>query len=321
MGEGSGPIAGEPTSVTRDGKAGLIGAAVLGLVLILAFAVRSAFAGNDDPGEGPALLDAAYVPIDPCRLFDLRPDGVGPRTAPLGPEEVYTQPVVGSVGECVIPEGATSIALHVTITQPTATSYLTVFPGDLTDVPSTSNLNWLAGQAPTSNSVYVKIGPDGDVKFFNSDGEVYVLADVVGYRSAADPNELADHTAREVIPNGVTVTGNVVWSTAAAGPDPAVVRTGIDLPGVAPEALSAGDIAFADSWAGGDERCDGTPENPTAPAGMVCIYPIDWDHIDEAGTSAAPAGLADQGFTIEFVTDGVAGSTAFLEGTWAYRAP
>src|SRR6476469_2359644 len=58
----------------------------------------------------------AFVPISPCRLFDLRPapDTVGSRATPLSPGETYTQPVRGANGLCNIPADATAVAMNVT---------------------------------------------------------------------------------------------------------------------------------------------------------------------------------------------------------------
>lgn len=126
----------------------------------------------------------AYVPISPCRLLDTRPapDTVGPRTAALGPDETYTVQVTGDNGGCTgIPADAAAVAMNVTIARPSASSYLTVFPADVTTPPTASNLNWSAGQAPTPNKVDVKLSPSGAIKIFNKFGTVHVIADVVGY--------------------------------------------------------------------------------------------------------------------------------------------
>ena len=73
---------------------------------------------------------SSLVPITPCRLFDTRAgsDNVGPRSWPLASGETHVAPVWGTNGNCTIPIGATGVSLSVTVVNPTAASYLTVFP-------------------------------------------------------------------------------------------------------------------------------------------------------------------------------------------------
>jgi len=124
---------------------------------------------------------AAFVPITPCRLFDMRPaDVVGPRSTPLTAGETYTQQVTGSNGKCTIPSDATGVAMNVTAVGGTAGSFLTIWPADV-DQPLASNLNWVPGAPPTPNKVDVKLSAAGQIRMFNLTGTVFVLADVVGY--------------------------------------------------------------------------------------------------------------------------------------------
>ncbi|MBM3663280.1 MAG: YncE family protein [Actinobacteria bacterium] len=64
-----------------------------------------------------------------------------------------------------------------------------VFPGaanaQVTPSQTASNLNYVAGQAPTPNQVTVALGATGQVSFFASGGPVNVIADVAGYTTAA----------------------------------------------------------------------------------------------------------------------------------------
>lgn len=67
---------------------------------------------------------AVFVPIAPCRLFDMRPapDLVGPRSTSLAAGETYTQAVRGVNGNCTIPADATAVAMNVTAVGGTAAS-------------------------------------------------------------------------------------------------------------------------------------------------------------------------------------------------------
>jgi len=149
---------------------------------VLVMQTLTAGASNNDDGS-------TFVPVTPCRLFDFRPDpdNVGPKSTPLNADEanVYTQPVTGATGNCIIPEDATAISMNVTVLNGTAQSNLRVFPANV-DTPDASNLNWLAGQSPTPNKVDVQLSPDGEIKLFNFNGTVDVLADVVGYYSQSN---------------------------------------------------------------------------------------------------------------------------------------
>ena len=150
------------------------------LTLVCTLLVTQAWSVGAAPGDD----DSTFVPVPPCRLFDMRPDpfNVGPKSTPLGPGEsnVYTQQVTGTNGDCVIPADAVGVSMNVTIVDPTAQSNLRIFPADVA-TPNASNLNWLPGQSPTPNKADTKLSPDGKIKLFNQNGTVNVLADVVGY--------------------------------------------------------------------------------------------------------------------------------------------
>lgn len=124
---------------------------------------------------------AVFVPITPCRLLDTRADGpVGPRTTPIGNAEVHTQAVTGTNGNCTIPGDATAVAMNVTAVNPTASSFLTIWPADAGQ-PLASSLNWTPASPPTPNKVDVKLSADGRINMFNLTGSIDILADVVGY--------------------------------------------------------------------------------------------------------------------------------------------
>ena len=131
---------------------------------------------------------SALVPITPCRLFDTRPGdiNVGSRPTPLTAGETFTVPTWGTNGNCTIPSGATGLSLNVVAIGPTASSFLTVFPADVTR-PTASSLNWVAGQAPTPNGVTARLAADGHLSFYNLAGTVDLAVDVVGYYEPVGP--------------------------------------------------------------------------------------------------------------------------------------
>jgi hypothetical protein len=162
------------------------------LAVIATLVVSEAWRADAAPGD----VDSTFVPTTPCRLFDLRPapNTVGPRPTPLGTGDVFTQQVTGSNGNCTgplaIPADAVAVAMNVTAANPTAQSNLRIYPGDLTTVPTVSNLNFTAGQAPVPNKVDVKLSPTGTIKLFNQNGTVSVIGDVVGYYTKSSLVEL-----------------------------------------------------------------------------------------------------------------------------------
>ena len=82
-----------------------------------------------------------------------------------------------------VPPPATAIVLNVTVTNPSAPSYLTVFPdpGPGTSPPvETSDINYTAGQT-VANLVVVGVGYSGLVDLYNVVGSADVVIDVVGY--------------------------------------------------------------------------------------------------------------------------------------------
>ncbi len=129
-------------------------------------------------GERPV-----YIPLEePCRLADIRPapNTVGPRTAPLGPDEIYTLDGWGTEGDCTLPTGTAGLALNVTALGATTSTNLRFFAGG-TSVPSTANLNPQPNAAPTPNAVDVSLaGSDGTFSVFNKFGNVSVIIDVMG---------------------------------------------------------------------------------------------------------------------------------------------
>jgi len=153
-----------------------IGAAIAVSLGAGGFAVTQVTNAGTSTGERDV-----FVPITPCRLFDTRATAtVGPRNTPLGPADSMTQSVTGTNGNCTLPLDAAGVAMNVTTVNGTATSFLAIWPADVTQ-PLASSLNWIAGSPPTPNKVDVKLSADGRISLFNNGGTVDVLADVVGY--------------------------------------------------------------------------------------------------------------------------------------------
>lgn len=123
---------------------------------------------------------ADVTPLVPARLLESRPglvtddaqfNGIGLRQ----PGVVTSLQVTGRGG---VPNGATAVALNVTVTETQSPGFVTVFPCDGTP-PTASNLNFGVGTT-VANAVLAKVGPGGQVCFYSLAAH-HLLVDVNGY--------------------------------------------------------------------------------------------------------------------------------------------
>ena len=154
---------------------------------------------------------SSFVPITPCRLLDTRAaNRVGSRATPLAATETLATAAWGTNGNCTIPSGTTGLSMNVVAVNPTAASFLTVFPSDQ-PLPLSSNLNWIADQAPTPNAVTVAVSSDGRISFYNNAGTVDIAVDIVGYYEPST-------SGGAVGPAGPAGPAGAVGPTGATGP-------------------------------------------------------------------------------------------------------
>ena len=125
--------------------------------------------------------DGGFVAVKPFRLLDTR---TGVYTN--GPGGRVDLQVLGRGG--VPASGVTSVYLTLTVTCPTAGSFLTVYAGG-THLPVASNQNFGAGQT-RSALVAAPVGSDGDISIYNSGGTAQIVADVLGYGAATGGSDL-----------------------------------------------------------------------------------------------------------------------------------
>ena len=117
--------------------------------------------------------------LTPARLLETRAglstvDGQSNGGGALVSGSTRNLPILGRGG--VPASGVGAVALNVTVTEPTGSSFLTAFPHGSTR-PNASNVNYNPGQT-VANLVIVKVGPDGTVDLYNSFGNAHVIADV-----------------------------------------------------------------------------------------------------------------------------------------------
>ncbi|MEU5808594.1 hypothetical protein [Streptomyces sp. NPDC047718] len=117
-----------------------------------------------------------YTPYGPTRLLDTR-NGTGTAQGKTPAYGVTRLKIAGNGG---IPEGVTSVALNVTVTNATSGGHVTSY-ADGSERPTTSNVNFAPGQT-VPNLVIVPVGKNGYVDLYNGGWEsVDLIADVTGY--------------------------------------------------------------------------------------------------------------------------------------------
>lgn len=124
----------------------------------------------------PLTSQGAYFPLVPARLLDTR-EGNGAPLAQVGPNSSIDLQVNGRGG---VPAGGVSaVVMNVTVTNPSAATYITVWPTGV-NRPLASNLNVDPGET-IPNLVTVKVGAGGRVSLYNAGASIDLVADVVGY--------------------------------------------------------------------------------------------------------------------------------------------
>ena len=221
---------------------------------------------------------AAFVPVQPCRLADTRPDG-GNGYSRVDPQTIS----ISSLNRCGIPTGSTALAVTLTVVDPVADGFLTAWPGDHR-LPTVSNLNFQADQT-RANGTITKIDDLGRLRVYTS-VPAFVVVDVVG----------------AFVPQGATVAaGRFVPSTSSRLFDsrpnnivPAGGSVTIPLPaGVPTDALAmALNITVTESTRPGFVTAfpAGTPM-PTA-----SVLNLDW--FDQTRAAGGIFGVSAQGITL-----------------------
>lgn len=138
----------------------------------------------------------------PKRLLDTRDSG-----SPLQAGSSTTVPVRGWAG---VTDEATVVAFNVTATEPTAPSYLAVWPGR-TAFPSTSNVNMLPGDT-VPNLVLTELGNDGTVNVQVSAGTTHVVLDVAAAFAPDVPGRMIAVDPVRVVDTRVGLRAPIDWA-------------------------------------------------------------------------------------------------------------
>jgi hypothetical protein len=201
-----------------------------------------------------------YKPLVPARILDTR------FVAPVGANQSIAVQVAGQGGVPLMASSTppSAVVLNMTVTNPTAASYLTVYPTGVSR-PTASNLNFVARQT-VPNLVEVSIGPDGMVNVYNAFGSVDVIFDVHGWVTTQGTVSGTDGLLRPLVPARIldtrfgTGTGGVIAPVGPGGTIHLQVAGAGGVPGAAsatpPEAVVL----------------NVTAANPTAPS-YLTIFP------------------------------------------------
>lgn len=109
------------------------------------------------------------------RVADTR-NGLGGKTGPVGSEITDFQVATGGWTSAT-----DSVVLNITVVDPTAASWLTVWESGRAK-PAVSNLNYVAGQT-VANQVTARVSTTGKISLSNAVGSAHILIDVQGYYS------------------------------------------------------------------------------------------------------------------------------------------
>jgi hypothetical protein len=125
---------------------------------------------------------SSFNGLTPARLMDTRAGGPtidGSSSGP-GPLEANASREVVVAGRGGVPADAGSVALNVTVVDPTDAGYVTTWPAGQPR-PTASNLNFVAG-LNRPNMVIAPLGADGSISLYNgSNGTANLLVDVMGW--------------------------------------------------------------------------------------------------------------------------------------------
>lgn len=221
---------------------------------------------------------AAFVPVQPCRLADTRPDG-GNGYSRVDPQTIS----ISTLNRCGIPTGSTALAVTLTVVDPAAEGFLTAWPGDHR-LPTVSNLNFQADQT-RANGTITKIDDLGRLRVYTS-VPAFVVVDVVG----------------AFVPQGATVAaGRFVPSTSSRLFDSRpnnIVAAGGSVTVPLPAGVPAGAIALALNITVTESTQPGFVTAFPAGTPMPTASALNLDWFDQTRAAGGIFGVSAQGITL-----------------------
>jgi Bacterial Ig-like domain (group 3) len=203
-----------------------------------------------------------FVALVPSRLLDTRANAVTSDGlfAATGALTAGAKLDLSTLARGGIPAtDISAVVLNVTVTDPTAPGYITVWPAGTTQ-PNASNVNFVPGET-RPNLVIAKLGTGGAVSLFNSAGTSHLVVDVVGYFiTGADLISITPERLLDTRSNQSTIDNRFNGIGALTGLQQMLLtiggRGGIPATGVGAVIMNV------------------TATNPTA-AGYVTVWPSD----------------------------------------------
>jgi spore germination protein YaaH len=120
-----------------------------------------------------------FTGLAPARIVDTR-TGLGGHLGRIGVgTTVFSVAAQAGVPAMTDPVPPTAVVLNLTVTDATASSYLTVYPGGASP-PTASDINFTPWQT-RANLVIARLNSDGTISVYNFQGAVNVIVDVFGY--------------------------------------------------------------------------------------------------------------------------------------------
>jgi hypothetical protein len=133
-----------------------------------------------DPGA-PATAGGRFVPLNPRRVLDTRPEEPGPVPAGWTPH----RPVIGERVQVAVPadagvppSGVSALVVNVTATDPGGAGYLQAIPTG-GPIGQTSTVNYARGETAATHAI-VPLGAGGTISVFTSN-TAHIVVDVMGY--------------------------------------------------------------------------------------------------------------------------------------------
>ncbi len=225
-------------------------------------------------------VNSGYTGLTPTRILDTRTP-----SRPVGPDGTIDLRVLGVGG--VPATGVSAVVLNVTANDPTAPTFVTVFPTGIAR-PDSSNLNVASGET-APNLVVANVGANGQISLYNSAGTVNLLVDVTGwFATGTSINSLSPQRILDTR-RGTKLTANTkldLQVTGAGGvPTSGVGSVVFNVTAVSPTATT-----YVTVWPTGVNRPDASSLNVVAgqvrpnaviatigAGGKVSLYNFDGD--------------------------------------------
>jgi uncharacterized protein (DUF1501 family) len=154
------------------------------------------------------------VPLVPSRLLDTR-TAIGGRSGPVGAGEIVELTIADGPA---VPAAVVAVALNVTATEPTDSSYLSVWPAGAPR-PLASSVN-TSPRATASTMAFSGVGSGRSVSVVNNSGETHLVADLLGCFAPDSPGRFV-----ALSPTRVLDTRDGTGSPAGrVGGEPLVLR-------------------------------------------------------------------------------------------------